>query len=328
MTTPMTNNSQNPLTTLTNATLTNAGADAMIANIPNPSQPRPTHRRQVKVAAAVALIPLLTLLAACGNSSAAPAAQATNPAPTQAQNRAPGSGGQGGTGAFPGVSGLIAAASPGTLQVQSTTAQNTVVYTAATTFTKVTPGHVAAGDCVIVTGTPVAGSTQGLTATSVRIVAKVNGACPTAGTGPGGAGGRGAFPQRPSGTPSNGVGQRRAFASATGTVSSVAGSTILLQGVLRNGQSAPDNATPPAPTAITVTLGASTTVTQTVPATSAAAVVGQCASAIGTANSTGTITARSITVSSPGPNGCQSGFGGRFNGNGGTGTGSRGGTNA
>jgi hypothetical protein len=86
----------------------------------------------------------------------------------------------------------------------------------------------------------------------------------------------------------------------------------------------------PAPTAITVTLGASTTVTQTVPATRAAAVVGQCASAFGSANSTATINAKSITVSSPGPNGCRSGFGGRFNGNGpgGTGTGSTGGTNA
>jgi hypothetical protein len=317
----MTNNNQNPLTTLTNA-----GADAMTANIANPSQPRPTHRRQVKVAAAVALIPLLALLAACGNSSLAPAAQATNPATSPA----PGPGAQARTGTFPGASGLIADASPGTLQVQSTTSQTTVVYTAATKFTKITAGHVVAGDCVTVSGAPATSSAQGLTATSVRIVAKVNGTCPTAGTGPGGFGGRGAFPQRPSGTPSNGAGQRRAFASATGTVSSAAGSTILLQGALRNGASAPDNATAPAPTAITVTLGASTTVTQTVPATSAAAVVGQCASAIGTANSTGTISARSITVSSPGPNGCQSGFGGRFNGNGngGTGTGSTGGTNA
>ncbi len=324
MTTPMTNNSQNPTSTPTNATLTNAGANVMIANIANPSQPRPTHRRQVKVAAAVALIPLLTLLAACGNSSsAAPAAQATNPA----TSAAPGSSGQARTGAFPGASGLIADASPGTLQVQSTTSQTAVVYTAATKFTKITPGHVVAGDCVTVSGSPATTPAQGLTATSVRIEAKVNGTCPTAGTSPRGSGG-GAFPQRPSGTPPNGGAQRRAFASATGTVSSVAGSTILLQGVLRNGASAPGNATPPAPTAITVTLGASSTVTQTVPATSAAAVVGQCASAIGTANSTGTITAKSITVSSPGPNGCQSGFGGRFNGNGGTGTGSTGGTNA
>ena len=50
--------------------------------------------------------------------------------------------------------------------------------------------------------------------------------------------------------------------------------------------------------------------TQTVPATSAAAVVGQCARAIGPANSTGTITAKSITISKPGPGGCNTGFGG------------------
>jgi hypothetical protein len=52
-------------------------------------------------------------------------------------------------------------------------------------------------------------------------------------------------------------------------------------------------------------------------------VVGQCARAIGPADSTGTITARTITISTPGPNGCRIGFGGRgtgANGTGGTGS--------
>lgn len=304
----------------------------MTVNNANSSQPSPRRRTtQVsQVMAALALIPLLTVLAACGGSSSgAPAAQAPNPAPTQAQNRAPGSGGQGGTGAFPGASGLIAAAAPGTLQVQSTTAQNTVVYTAATTFTQVTPGHVAAGDCVIVTGTPAAGSTQGLTATSARITAKVNGACPTNGSNGAGLPG-GQFSGRPPGAPNGGSGARRAFASATGTVSSVAGSTVLVKGTLRNGPGAASAATPATPITITVTLPASATVTQTVPATSAAAVVGQCARVIGPANSVGAITAKSITISKPGVNGCRTGFGGRFNGSGsdGTGTGNAAGSNA
>jgi hypothetical protein len=305
----------------------------MTVNNANSSQTSPRRRTtQVgQVRAAFVLIPLVTLLAACGGSSSgAPAAQAPNPALTQAQNQAPGSGGQGGAGAFPGASGLIAAASPGTLQVQSTTAQTTVVYTAATKFTQVTPGHVAVGDCVIVTGTPAAGSTQRLTATSARIMAKVNGACPTTGTNGAGLPGGGQFSGRPPGAPNGGSGTRRAFASATGTVSSVNGSTVLVKGVLRNGPGAAIAATPTTPTTITVTLPASATVTQTVPATSAAAVVGQCARAIGPANNVGAITAKSITISKPGANGCRTGFGGRFNGNGtnGTGTANAAGSNA
>jgi hypothetical protein len=252
------------------------------------------------------------VLAACGGSSSGtPAASApATQAPSQGSN-------SGGGPAIPGASGLIAAASPGTLQVQSTTAQNTVAYTAATKFTAVTAGHVAAGDCVSVTGTPAAGSAKALSATSARILAKVNGACPTTGAG-GGVGG-GGFARRPSGAPTGGSGARRAFASATGTVNSVSGSTILLHGVLRNGSSAAGSAAPASPSTITITLTGSATVTQTVPATSAAAVVGQCARAIGPANSTGTITARSITISKPGPNGCNTGFGGRGGFNGGTG---------
>jgi hypothetical protein len=292
----------------------NTGASAMTTNIPTPYLPRTTHRRRFPAAAAMALVPLAVILAACGgNSNSAPTAQT----PSQAPIPAPNSNGQGGAPAIPGASGLIAAASPGTLQVQSTTAQNTVAYTAATKFTAVTAGHVAAGDCVSVTGTPAAGSAKALTATSARIMAKVNGACPTTGAG-GGLGG-GGFARRPSGAPTGGSGTRRAFASATGTVNSVSGSTILLNGVLRNGSSAAGSAAPASPSTITITLGSSATVTQTVPATSAAAVVGQCARAIGPANSTGTITARSITISKPGPNGCNTSFGGRGGLNGGTG---------
>jgi hypothetical protein len=308
----------------------------MHVNNDNSSQTSP-RRRTTQVVAAFALVPLVTVLAACGGSSSGtPLAQAPTPAPTQAQNQAPDSGGQGGTGgpggqgAFPGASGLIAAASPGTLQVQSSTAQNTVVYNAATKFTQVLPGHVVVGDCVIVTGTPAAGSTQGLTATSARIVGKVNGSCATTGTNGAGLPGGRQFPGRPPGAPNGGSGTRRAFASATGMVSSVTGTTVLVKGTLRNGPGAASTATPATPSTITVNLPASATVTQTVPATSAAAVVGQCARAIGPANSVGAITAKSITISKPGANGCRTGFGGRFNGGGtnGTGTGNAAGSNA
>lgn len=295
----------------------------MTAHVRTPFRPGVAYRRHLRVAAAAAVIPLVGFLAACGGGTGTASSSSTTPAP-QAPTSAPDSGTPGGNGAFPGASGLIAAASPGTLQVQSATAQNTVVYSSSTTFTQVRPGHVAAGDCVTLTGTPTSGSASGMTATSARIEPKVNGACPTTGVG----GGFGGFPGggggsprvRPSGAPgsppSAGSGARRAFASASGTVSSLSGSTILVKGTLRSGQGQARSATPASPTTITVTLPASATITQTVAATSSAAVVGQCARAIGTADSTGTITAKSITISAPSANGCNTGFGGRGNGNG------------
>ena len=291
----------------------------MSVHTPTPSLPSATRGRRIQAGAALALIPLVAVLAGCGSSGTSGGSSSTAPATTQA----PGSGAQGGTPTVPGASGLIAAASPGTLQVQSATAQNTVTYTTSTNFTRVIAGHLAAGDCVTVTGTPVAGSTQALTATSARIEAKVNGACPTAGAN-GGLPSGGAFSQRPSGAPTASSGARRAFASATGTVSSMAGSTILVHGVLRNGQRATGSTTPASPSTITVTMSASAAVTQTVPATSAAAVVGECARAIGPANSVGAIAAKSITISTPGPNGCRAGLGGRGNFNGANGTGTAG----
>jgi hypothetical protein len=294
----------------------------MTANVATASRPGTTRRSRFQAGAALALIPLVSVLAACGGTSNGSAAPVQAPV-TQAPSQAPNQGAAGGAPAAPGASGLIAAASPGTLQVQSATAQNTVLYNGSTRFTKVTAGHVAPGDCVMVTGTPAAGSTKALTANSARIEAKLNGACPTFGANAGGPGG-GSFAQRPSGAPSTGARARRAFASATGTVSSVSGSTILVNGILRNGAGTGGSATPASPITITVTLPASAAVTQTVPATSAAAVVGQCARAIGPADSTGTITAKSITISTPGPSGCRTGFGGRGNFNGANGTGGSG----
>jgi hypothetical protein len=305
----------------------------MTANAPTPTPaptcPGPTHRRRVQVGAALAAIPLVVVLAACGNSPAAPAAASApaTPEPTATQGFAQGSnvGGSGGAPTFPGAIGLIAAVSPGTLQVQSSTAQNTVVYTSVTKFIAVTSGHLVVGDCVMVNGAQAAGSAKELTATSVRIDAKVNGACCAPGAG-GGFGGGSA--RHPYGMPGGGSAARLSFVSATGSVSSVSGSTILVSGVLRSGPGRTGSAVPLSPSIITVSLGSSATVTQTVSATSSAAVVGQCARAIGSANSVGTITERSITISKPGPNGCNTGFGGRGDNTAADSTGSAAGSNA
>ena len=64
--------------------------------------------------------------------------------------------------------------------MQSTDSQTTVTYKGSTRFSQVVAATLAVGDCVMVTGTPATGSTTDVTATSVRVEAKVDGACPTA----------------------------------------------------------------------------------------------------------------------------------------------------
>ena len=66
-----------------------------------------------------------------------------------------------------------------------------------------------------------------------------------------------------------------------------------------------------------VTLTSTTTFTQRTTASSTDLAVGKCATAIGTADSTGAVTARSITISTPGASGCTAGFGGFRGGAGG-----------
>jgi hypothetical protein len=218
------------------------------------------------------------------------------------------------------------------LQVQSASAQTTVTYTKATRFSQTVSVKVAVGDCVTVTGTPVAGSTQALTASSVRIDARVGGSCALTGTAGGFGGGFGAGTRpsgaptgsRPSGAPTGGFGGagRGNLAFAVGTVSAVNGSTVTVTGLLRQGRLAGGASPTPsaAATAITVTVPSSVSVTQTVAATSAAAVVGKCATAIGKTNTRGDLAATTITISTPTAAGCRAGFG-RFGQGGGSGTG-------
>jgi hypothetical protein len=63
-------------------------------------------------------------------------------------------------------------------------------------------------------------------------------------------------------------------------------------------------------TSVVVTLTSSTTFTLRTSATPSDLAVGKCAQAVGTADSTGAVTAQTITISTPGANGCTSGFGG------------------
>ncbi|WP_236796788.1 DUF5666 domain-containing protein [Amycolatopsis sp. GM8] len=265
-------------------------------------------RRTVLAAAGAALA--LTL-AACGSSSggtpAAPASQA------------PASGAAGARG--PAASGTIAAVAPASIEVQNpSNGQVTVNYSSSTTFTDRVSGalsDVAVGTCVAVTGTgtPVA-------AKSVEISAADNGTCAIGGGGPGqrpqnGGGSGTARPSRPSGAPRpSGANDAR---GTFGKVTAVSGTGFTVE---------QDNRQTGATTSVQVTVDPTTTYQKTESANSSALKVGECAVATGQADDTGAVTAKTISLSQAGPNGCQ-GFGGRGrNGaGGGNGAGNGGGGN-
>jgi len=139
------------------------------------------------------------------------------------------------------------------------------------------------------------------TATSITVLAAINGSC-TAGFG---SGTRPAGSARPSGAPTgNTPGSTRAqFGTfATGKVVSVSGATIVIHTTNRTTQ---------ATTTDTITATSATIVTATTAATAAALKVGECVSATGPANTTGTVAATRISLSTPGPNGCTTRFGRR-----------------
>jgi hypothetical protein len=242
----------------------------------------------------------LTLAACSGNGSASNYIPAAG-SPSQAQ-RAP-------QGAF----GTIAAVTGSNVEVQNPqNGQVTVNFTSSTTFDTVVPAtlqDVTVGSCVTVTPAANAPAGQTVSAGTVMISQPAANGCPRAGgLGGGFAGGGqgngrpggGANPSRrgrPSGQP-NPNGPRGAF----GSVTAVNGNTFTVHNTV------PANGNAPADT--TVTIDPSTMFTKSVSADSHALVVGKCAAALGPMDSTGAVSARSMTISTPGPNGCAA-FGAR-----------------
>lgn len=231
-------------------------------------------------------------LAACGGGATTAATTATStPA---AASTTPSS-----TPAPPGVAGTLAAISGTTLEVQNPSiGQVSVGLTRSTTITqtvKATAAQVVVGACVLASGSPStpATTTGGVTARSVTITRAGPGGC--ARTGPFGGFGHGAAPGfRRRTTGSLPAASRKArtasFAAAFGKVTSVSKTSFVVQA-----------AKGPA----TVDFTASTAFTEVTAATSSALKVGDCVVAIGPANQIGTVTATRLSVSSPGPNGCQ-----------------------
>ena len=274
-----------------------------------------------RVLAVVALGVLGAALAACGSASSAS---------TSSSSSTTGGSSSGSNGAtprqLPGAAGTIASINGTSLEVQNPiTGQTTVNYTPSTMFRQTVPASATAvtvGSCISAFGKPSSGPSSGgrgfgipVTATTVSVSQPVSGTCS------GGFGSRGALGTRPGGgggsTPGTGsrpVGARPfgngQFGIASGSVTAVNGSEVTINEV---------NPVTKAASSVTVTLTASTTFTTTDPASSTDLAVGKCARANGSADTTGAISARSITISTAGPNGCTAGFGGARSGLGGGG---------
>ena len=257
--------------------------------------------------------------AACGGSSGASSAPSTS-APAAGSSTPPTS--------LPGANGTIASITGSSLEVQNAqTGQTTVNYTSSTTIRQIATTSLSAvtvGSCISAIGKPTTTSSTKspfggpVTATTVSISQPVSGACSRGGAAgrPGGfgAGSGGTGGTRPGGgafrPPSGRSFGNGSFATAFGAVTAVTGSTITVDET--NPQTAKTSS-------VTVTATPTTTYSTTQDATAAAIVVGQCARAIGSADTTGAVTAQSLTISVPVNGACTTGF--RFRGGPGSGSG-------
>ena len=183
-----------------------------------------------------------------------------------------------------GAAGTVAAVTATDIEVQNPRAgQVRVTFTPSTSFTKTvtaTAGDLMVGDCGFATGPAQSAGTQAgpFTAASVLISpAAADGSCPGRGPRAGGVRGRGT--------------------TAAGKITSVSGTVFVVQVSTSN-------------TPRTVTTTATTAFNKTVAADKSNLAVGQCVTAMGPSDDTGTVAASSITIRQPGPNGCLGGFGG------------------
>ena len=229
-----------------------------------------------------------------------------------------GGNGPGGDNFGPAASGTIASVSGGTLEVQNpSTGQTTVDITPKTAITETLATKltsVATGSCISATGTK---ATGGVAALEVTIFTSSNGGCNFGAGFNRPAGSAGGFPSGGTRFPQTGSRPRTTFtrpanfASATGKVLSISGSKITLQAV-RVSFSGSTTSTSTGPEAVTV--GASTKYLKFEQTTASSLKVGECATALGSTNDIGIVTARSLSVSQPTSQGCTGGFagGGRF----------------
>lgn len=273
-----------------------------------------------RTAALVAVVILTGSGVTACSSGSAPGGPTAATTPTGAP---PGRGGQPGQGGQrqPAVSGLVAAVSGTTMQVQSQTKQTAVSWTPATVFTRQSAAALAdvvAGACVVVRSAGGSGatptSTGPLLAATVQIApASADGTCgaradglPGSG-GPGSLGGSpdgapaGAPSGMPSGAPRDGQGGFGGF-GAFGSVVAVDGAGFTVSETLRTGASQS-----PTPRSVAVAAGPGTAYTKVLPATAGEVTVGRCASATGQTGATGALTAATVLLRDPVGGSCTGG---------------------
>ncbi|HEY4017817.1 MAG TPA: DUF5666 domain-containing protein [Pseudonocardiaceae bacterium] len=278
------------------------------------SQPSTRRRyRQVGARSGLALIAgaLAVGLIACGGSTT-PAASSNTAAPPTSRASGPQT--------PPGAFGTAASVSATSLEVQNpSTGQVTVNFSSATTFSDTVSGTLAdvtSGSCVTVASTATGSSRPApgtpITARTVTISQPGANGCTAGGFGGGRGGGtppsgstRPSGSPRPSGT--NGPGRGSGF--AFGSVTAVSATGFTVHSAARGQNAATDT---------TVTVDSSTTYSKVESATSSALAVGDCIAAVGATDDTGAVTAKTIGISKPGPNGCSTGFGRRGGGAGGS----------
>ena len=197
-------------------------------------------------------------VAACGASHNTNTATSASPTSSAATPSSPSASANGKAW----VSGLIASVSGDAIQVTQQTGNATVDFTPSTKITEVTPAEltdVTAGSCVAVHPTRGSADTGGaVTAQSVRVSPAVDGKCP----------------------------QPKHHAGVSGTVASVAGNTITVNGTDANGNTSQTN----------VTVTDTTKYTKQASTDAQALAQGKCIAARGSKDDSGTLQATAISV--------------------------------
>jgi hypothetical protein len=264
-------------------------------------------------------------VSACGGGT--PETVGASGTSTTAPSGGPGGDAAGQARGFPGATGLLAQIDGKTLQVQGTDTQTAVTYSASTTFTNTVAAKlsdIVLGACVQARSARPASGTGGaaptaaagpVAAASVEISPAVNGRCTVGGfrmpgaRGPGGSG----DPTLPPGVPPSGQGRGpgpggNGFGGlgAFGKVTAVSGSSFTVESTSPQGITT----TAAVPTTQTVQTSAGTTYTRTEAASASALAVGLCVTALGKADSTGSIAATSMMLRPAQEGSCSTGFGG------------------
>lgn len=235
-------------------------------------------------------------LAACGSAAAGTTTPKPGSSPTPRGGRA-----------FNGASGQLVQIKGQTLIVSNAQGDTTVAYTSSTPITQTstaTFADITTGECLTATGTK--DSTGAVTASNVTVRNAINGSCSAASLfGPGGPGGNGGATRtpNPNRTPNPSFSPPANLGRANGLVTAVSGTSVTVQDTTSTGT-----------TSTTITVPTTVRVSRIDTVDSSALQTGECLTAVGQKDSSGTVQARALTIVPAGPNGCPSGGGGFFGG--------------